>query len=165
MASTGAQLRDLVRKTLGFANSASDEALVDKAFCRVRLSGDTPNLWATANNASSYTIGRTDRKFLVDLITITAPATIAVEETNLTTLTFSKSDGAGGALTTIGTWAINAAGGGALTALVPKVVTLTATMADRVIDADQLISVAKTVAASGTALVQGTKLVVEGYWL
>lgn len=165
MALTGSKLRDLIRKNLGFAADDTDNAIVDKALCRVRFTADSPTPWATAGTDSTYIIGETDRAFLVDSIKIIAVTAIAVDESTYTTLTFSKEDGAAGGLTTIGTWALNAAGGGALAARVAKSVTLTATTADRLIAAGSQLSVAKTHASTGTAIVAGTKLIIEGYWV
>lgn len=164
MALTGPKLRDLIRKNLAFGENAADDVFVDKALGRVRIVGESPTAWATAATLSTVVLGLTDRAFLVDSVQIIVATTLAVEETVFTTITFSKSDGAGGALVTLGTWALNAAGGGALTALVPKVVTLTATKADLLVAAGSVFSVAKTVASTGTAIVANTKLIIEGYW-
>ncbi len=164
MALTQPKLRDLIQKDLAFSADATDAAVADKALCRVRLVCDSPTGWATAGTDSTIIIGITDRAFLIDSIGILVVSTLAVEETTYTTLTFSKSGGADFTLTTVGTWALNAAGGGALTAGVKKEVTLTATAADRLVAAGSVLSVAKTHASTGTAIVANTKLVVEGYW-
>lgn len=163
MASTGGQLRDLVRRTLGFGNSAADDTLIDKGFCRVRFTADSPTAWATAGTTGTIVVGETDRAFVIDRIALISVAALTLDDTNTTTLTVSKSDGASATLTTVGTYANSTAGNGTAAALVPKAGTL-GTAANLYVAAGSVLSIAKTVAASGTAVAANTKILIEGYW-
>jgi hypothetical protein len=166
MSLTGAKLRDLVRKTLGFGADSTDDALVDKALCRVRYQTVCPTAWATAGTDTGIPIiGAVDRQFLIDAVYLITPSAVAVSESVMTTLTFSKSDSAGANLTTVATAVNNAAGIGATVALVPSACTLTATKANLLVAAGWVLSCVKTHASTGSAIPDGSLLVVEGFWI
>jgi len=165
MAVTGAKLRDEIRRNLGFGLNDTDDALVDKALCRVRYQVPSPAAWATAGTDATVIIGVTDRQFMVDSVALTVPSNVASDEVVYDTLTFSKSDAAGANTTTVATAVTNAAGTGNLTALVPKACALTATSADRIVPAGWVLSVAKTHASTGTAIPVGSIVEVSGYWV
>lgn len=161
MALTGSKLRDALCANFGFTVDDADRAIVDKAFARVRLVADAS---AGVGADGTIIIGITDRAFMVDLIGIISPTAVAADEASTGGLTFSKSDGAGGPLVPIGTWGLNAAGGGALEPLRQKSAPLTATTGDRLVAAGSVITVAKTPDGLGAAIPAGSKIIVEGYW-
>ena len=164
MALTGDKLRSLVKRNLGFGADATDDAITDKALCRVRFQVTAPTAWATAGTDGTLIICKTDRRFIVDLVSINPSAVMTVSESVYDTLTFSVEDGAAGGLTTIATAVTNAAGVGTIAARVATAATLTSTTANLLIPAGYQISCAKTHASTGTAVPEGTLITVEGYW-
>jgi len=138
-ASTNAQLRDLVYKTLGFSDSSAQETIAEIALNLTRngLIFTKSAVDAADNTATDISTMPLDAKVLVTAVTIMPLAALTSNDTNYATIVVDVADGASGSATTIASVTTKTAGSGGTgnwTAGTAITMTLTATVANLLID-------------------------------
>jgi hypothetical protein len=166
-ATNNPQLRDLIYKTLGFAESSAQETINEIAL------GLTRNVLVIGKAAADGAAGDTtnlctvplDAKFLVTGAYIMPGGALTAHDTNYATVVLDVDDGAGGSATTLASNTTKTAGGGGTgnwTAGTAIEMTLTATIADRIIDgatARKWLGI--NIAKAGT----GVAVPISAFWL
>jgi hypothetical protein len=155
-AANNAQVRDLVYKTLGFADSSTQETVIEKA---IGLTRTVEVFWKTAADGAAGDATTAQWCFEVsNKIEVTAvkympiSGNLTANDTNYATMTLETDDGAGGSDTVIATATTTITGGtGNWTAGTFVSLTLTATTANRIVDGSSsskalIFKIAKTAA-------------------
>ena len=154
MALTGQSIRDALKGLLG-AQDATDKTRTDIFFrsyehCFVQDAATA----GTAVTTSTMYVNRTGYTQRILSAYVTAPITVAADNTDYVTFTVQTADGAGGSGATAFSGDTRAASLNALAAAIPEA--LTATAANVVVPVGGVVTIAVAKTGSGKAIVAAT---------
>lgn len=128
---------------------------------QVLVTGPSPLGWATAGTASEEPIFRAPFKLTVTGVWFVAGAALDGTATNFATLSVVNKGLAGAGTTAVASLAIDTPTTDALADGVAKIIPVTATLADREIDAGEILVMKKAVDGTGAVIAVGGVFIVH----